>query len=92
MEVRLGIVTRFYMSEVIAFEICRGKYVNCNKEPYQLYRSPDIITSIRISRLRWAGHVERMSDENILERIMDCAQGKRGRMRLKNWEDRRETL
>ena len=41
------------------------------KELYQLHRSPDII-SVRIFRLRWAGHVERMSGEDIFRRIMDC--------------------
>jgi hypothetical protein len=41
-----------------------------NKELYQLYRSPDVITLIRISSLRWAGHVERMCGEDILKRII----------------------
>jgi hypothetical protein len=54
-----------------------------------LYRSPDIITSIRIYRLRWAVHVERMSGEYILRRIMDCKpEGRRriGRPKLR-WVD-----
>ena len=45
---------------------CRIRY---NKELCQLYRSPDVITSVRISKLRCAGHVVRMSGEDILKRI-----------------------
>ena len=56
---------------------CRIRY---NKELYQLYRSPGIITPIRISRLRWAGHAQRMSDENILKEIMDCKPEGRSRI------------
>jgi hypothetical protein len=31
-----------------------------NEELYALYPSPDIIREIKLSRLRWAGHVVRM--------------------------------
>jgi hypothetical protein len=48
---------------------------------YELYRLPDIITFIKISRLRWAGHVERMGVESILRRIMDCKPEKK-----ENWK------
>ena len=48
---------------------CRIRY---NKELYQLYRSSDVMTSIKISRLRWAEHVDRMTNYDILKRIMDC--------------------
>jgi hypothetical protein len=51
-----------------------------NKELYQLYRSPEIMTSVKISRLRWAGHVERMSGEYILKRIVDCKPERRRRI------------
>ena len=63
---------------------CRKR---CDKELYQLYRSPDV-TSIRISRLRWARHVERVSND-ILKRSMDCKEeGRRriGRPKLR-WID-----
>jgi hypothetical protein len=68
----------------ILMKICcsskeRGEWrIRYNKELYQLNRLPDITTSIKISRLRWAGHVERMSDEDIHKAIMDCnPEGKR---------------
>jgi hypothetical protein len=59
----------------------RGEYrIRYNKELYQLYRLPDVIISIRIYRLRWAGQVERMSGEYILRRIMDCKPERRRRI------------
>jgi hypothetical protein len=54
---------------------CRKR---CDEELYRLYRSPDV-TSIRISRLRWARHVERVSDD-ILKRSMDCKEDGRRRI------------
>jgi hypothetical protein len=57
---------------------CRIRY---NKELHQLYKSPDIIISIKISRLRWAGHVERTNDEDILKGTMDCKSKRRRRVR-----------
>ena len=45
--------------------------------------------SIRIPTLRWAGHVQRMNEKNVLKRIMKCTpEGKRGlgRPRLR-WID-----
>jgi hypothetical protein len=55
---------------------CRVRY---NKQLHQLYRSPDIVISIRIDRLRWTRNVERMTDEDILKRIMDCKSQERRR-------------
>ena len=58
----------------------RGEWrARCNKNMYLLYRSPDIITSNKISRLRWAGYLKRMSKEHILRRIMDCKPEERRR-------------
>ena len=47
------------------------------------------MTSIRIARLRWAGHVQRMNEEDVLKRIMKCTpEGKRGRGRPRlRWID-----
>jgi hypothetical protein len=62
--------------------------IRCNQELYQLYRSPDNVTSIIICRLRWDGNVERMGGEDI-KRIMDCKpEGRRriGRPKLR-WID-----
>ena len=35
-------------------------WVRTNNELYDMYKFPNIVNSIRISRLRWAGHVRRM--------------------------------
>ena len=39
--------------------IWRSRY---NEELYRLYDETDLVTSIRIIRLRWAGHIVRMQD------------------------------
>jgi hypothetical protein len=36
-----------------------------NGELHNLYSSPDIIRQIKLRRMRWAGHVARMGEENI---------------------------
>jgi hypothetical protein len=36
-----------------------------NFELYKLYDEPDLTKYIRINRLHWAGHVMRMSDDQI---------------------------
>jgi hypothetical protein len=33
------------------------------------YRSADIVTSIKVRRLEWAGHVVRMDDERMVKRV-----------------------
>jgi hypothetical protein len=57
-----------------------------NKVLYQVYRSHYVITSIKISRPRWAENVERISDD--IKIIMDCkTEGRRtGRPKLR-WID-----
>ena len=36
-----------------------------NHELYQLYNEPDIVRYIKINRLRWLGHVQRMEEERV---------------------------
>lgn len=63
--------------------------IRYNNELYQLYESPDIITSIKIARLRWAGHVKRMDECEIPRKVMEygIAGGRRvGRPKLR-WMD-----
>jgi hypothetical protein len=60
-----------------------------NQELYQLYRTPDIIREIRVARLRWAGHVQRMDRSEMPKSIKDCKpEGRRamGRPKLR-WMD-----
>jgi hypothetical protein len=59
-----------------------------NEELHNLYLSPDIIRSITSRRMRWAGHVARMREEQKLYKVLvgkpegDCSedQGVGGRM------------
>ncbi|KAJ4441889.1 hypothetical protein ANN_11749 [Periplaneta americana] len=60
-----------------------------NTELHALYSSPDIIRNIKSKRLRWAGHVARMSESrNAYRELVGRPEGKRslGRPR-RRWED-----
>jgi hypothetical protein len=41
-----------------------------NQELYSLFHDVDIIKRIKINRLRWAGHVIRREDEEIIKGLM----------------------
>ena len=54
-----------------------------------MYKSPEVVTSIKVSRLQWAGHVQRRAEHEIPKKIMgNKFEGKRnvGRPRLR-WMD-----
>ena len=60
-----------------------------NHELYQLYNEPDIVKYIKINRLRWLGHVQRMEDERVpLKLLRTNPDGNRrpGRPRTR-WKD-----
>jgi hypothetical protein len=66
-----------------------------NEEVRQLYGELDIVTEIKKGRLRWLGHVERMSEERVVKRLYQNTQeGSRsvGRPRLRWMDDMREDL
>ena len=42
-----------------------------NKGLYDLYKAPEIITDIKISRLKWAEHIQRMNDSEMVKRISE---------------------
>jgi hypothetical protein len=61
----------------------------------QLYGELDIVTEIKKGRLRWLGHVERMSEERVVKRLyQSIPEGSRnvGRPRLWWMDDVREDL
>ena len=60
-----------------------------NRELYEMLNDCDIINFIKINRLRWAGHVARMDDKEIIKRILNSNPGgQRGRGRPKlRWID-----
>jgi len=66
--------------------VWRSRY---NEELYRLYDEADLVTTIKISRLRWAGHVMRMQDNLPCKKItLDKPEGRRwaGRPNLR-WID-----
>jgi len=66
-----------------------------NEEVRQLYGELDIVTEIKKRRLRWLGHVERMSEERAVKRLYQNApegSGSVGRPRLRWMDDVREDL
>jgi hypothetical protein len=61
----------------------RSRY---KEELYRLYDEVDLVTAIRISRLRWAGHIVRMEDNIPCKKItLDKPEGRRrvGRSNLR---------
>ena len=60
-----------------------------NVELYQIYREPNVVQFIRLSRLRWAGQIASMDGDSPIKRLlfgyMD-GRRKRGRPRLR-WAD-----
>lgn len=63
--------------------------IRTNKEISELYNDCDVVQFIRVGRLRWAGHVARMSDDSVIRRlpedVIDSSR-RRGRPRLR-WMD-----
>ncbi|PSN39948.1 hypothetical protein C0J52_23285 [Blattella germanica] len=49
------------------------------------YNAPGIVASIKSRKLRWIGHIQRMSQDRVVKRILDGKMGggrRRGRFRL----------
>jgi hypothetical protein len=44
--------------------------ISTNKEIYASVRKPTIIETIRLNRLHWFGHVQRMEENRILKRVL----------------------
>ena len=60
-----------------------------NKEIYAIVKEPTVIQTIRLNRLRWFGHVQRMEENKILGRVLYMNLGTtrlRGRTRNR-WQD-----
>ena len=57
-ELRLGVFERKILRRIYR-PICEGATwrSRCNEELYSLYDETDLVTTIRITRLRWAGHI-----------------------------------
>jgi hypothetical protein len=44
--------------------------VPTNKEIYASVKKPTVIETIRLNRLRWFGHIQRMGDNRIPKRVL----------------------
>ena len=47
-----------------------------------MYGEPDIVSDIKISRIKWAGHVQRMPEASTLKKILTGRPGGRKRRRM----------
>ena len=86
-ELRLGIFERKIL-RIIYGPICEGAIWRSryNEELYRLYDETNLVTTIRITRLRWAGHIVRMQDNLQCKKItLDKPEGRRrvGRPKLR---------
>jgi hypothetical protein len=89
-EARFGVFERKILRTVCG-PLCEGATWRSryNEELYHLYDVIDLVTAIRISRLRWAEHIVRMQDNLPCKKItLDKPEGRRrvGRPNLR-WMD-----
>jgi hypothetical protein len=89
-ELRLGVFEKKILRRIYG-PICEGTTWRSiyNEELYRLYDETDLVTSFRITRLRWAGHIVRMQDNLPCKKItLDEPEGRRkvGRPNLR-WMD-----
>jgi hypothetical protein len=69
--------------------------IRTNKEQMALYQELDIVAEIKKARLRWLGHVERMSDDRVIKKLyMSKPEGRRsvGRPKMRWLDDVEEDL
>ena len=88
--VGLGVFERKILRRIYG-PICEGAIWRSryNEELYQLYDKPGLVTTFKITRLRWAGHIVRMQDNLPCKKItLDKPEGRRrvGRPNLR-WMD-----
>jgi hypothetical protein len=63
--------------------------IKINREIRENFKSPDIISVIKLQRLEWLGHVMRMNETRVARKILDDKPGgkrRRGRPKLR-WLD-----
>jgi hypothetical protein len=89
-ELRLGVFERKILRRIYG-PICEGAIWRSryNEELYRLYDEIDLVTTVRITRLRWAGHIVRMQHTLPCKKItLDKPESRRrvGRLNLR-WMD-----
>ena len=78
-DLRLGVFERKIL-RIIYGPICEGATLRSRytEELYRLYDETDLVTTIRITKVRWAGHVVRMQDNLPCKKIArDKPEGRR---------------
>jgi hypothetical protein len=78
-ELRLGAFERKILRRIYA-PICEGAIwrPRYNEKLYRLYDDTDLVITIKITRLRWAGHIVRMQDNLPCTKItLDKPEGRR---------------
>jgi hypothetical protein len=66
-----------------------GWRIRTNDKLQVIYRKPNIVTTIKVRRLEWAGHVVRMSDDRTVQKVFlgqPYGRKKTGRPKLR-WLD-----
>jgi hypothetical protein len=63
-----------------------------NQEIYNKFKTPDIVTVIKVRRLQCHGHVVRLGSERTVKKLLECKTGgrrekKKGGPRLRWMED-----
>jgi hypothetical protein len=91
-EERLGVFERKVLRTIIGpMRVSDDQYrIRYNHELYQIFRDRDIVATVKIRRLSWAGHViRREEDRPVLATFKgEFRDGKRSRGRPKNsWKD-----
>jgi hypothetical protein len=69
--------------------------IRTNKELMALYQELDTVTEIKKARLKWLGHVERMSEDRVIKKLyMSKPEGRRrvGRPKMRWLDDVEEDL
>jgi hypothetical protein len=88
-ELRLGVLERKILRRIYG-PICEGAKWRSryNEELYHLYDESDLVTTVRITRLRWVGHIVRMQDNLPCKKItLDKLKGRRRVGRPNKWMD-----
>ena len=78
-ELHLSVYDRKILRRIYG-PICEGKIWRSryNEELYRLYDETDLVTAIKITRLRWAGHIVRKQDNLPCKKItLDKPEGRK---------------
>jgi endonuclease/exonuclease/phosphatase family metal-dependent hydrolase len=91
-EERLGVFERKVLRTIIGpLRVSDGQYrIRYNHELYQIFRDSDIVATVKLRRLAWAGHVIRREEDRpvLLAFKGEFRDGKRSRGRPKNtWRE-----